>query len=129
MARPLRWYKRACVEDFGLVMDATWIWVTVGLLGQACFTARFVVQWLASERRKRSVLPRAFWYFSLVGGVTLLAYALYLGDPVFIVGQAVGLLIYVRNIWFEVEARFPRTFLTARYTPGEPAAETPGLST
>ena len=53
---------------------------------QASFSARFVIQWLASERRKRSVLPRAFWYFSLVGGVTLLAYALYLGDPVFIVG-------------------------------------------
>lgn len=80
-------------------MDTSWAWMTLGFLGQACFSARFVVQWLASERCRRSVLPTSFWYLSLGGGVTLLVYAVYLRDPVFIVGQASGLLIYGRNIW------------------------------
>jgi lipid-A-disaccharide synthase-like uncharacterized protein len=59
---------------------------------------RFVVQWIASERKKRSVVPVAFWYFSVVGGVLLLAYSIYRKDPVFIVGQATGLFIYARNL-------------------------------
>ena len=63
------------------------LWVAVGFLGQAFFSARFLVQWLASERARRSVVPLAFWFFSLGGGATLLAYALYRRDPVFIVGQ------------------------------------------
>lgn len=61
---------------------------------------RFLVQWIQSERRKRSVIPIAFWYFSIAGGTTLLAYALYRQDPVFILGQAGGLLIYGRNLYF-----------------------------
>lgn len=80
-------------------MDSTTLWVVVGLLGQACFSARFLVQWLVSERQHRSVLPDSFWYFSLGGGIILLAYAIYLGDPVFILGQVSGLAIYGRNIW------------------------------
>jgi lipid-A-disaccharide synthase-like uncharacterized protein len=76
------------------------IWLAVGLLGQALFSARFVVQWIASERRKRSVVPRAFWYFSVGGGLTLLAYAIYRRDPVFIIGQSAGLFVYARNLWF-----------------------------
>jgi lipid-A-disaccharide synthase-like uncharacterized protein len=58
------------------------------------------VQWIASERRKRSVVPNAFWYFSIGGGLTLLAYAIYRQDPVFIIGQGAGLLVYARNLWF-----------------------------
>jgi lipid-A-disaccharide synthase-like uncharacterized protein len=75
-------------------------WLLIGFLGQAMFSARFLVQWLSSEKLKKSVIPRAFWYFSLAGGATLLAYALHRRDPVFIVGQAAGLFIYLRNLQF-----------------------------
>jgi lipid-A-disaccharide synthase-like uncharacterized protein len=75
-------------------------WLVVGFLGQALFSARFIVQWLSSEKLKKSVIPRTFWYFSLAGGATLLAYAIHRRDPVFIVGQAAGLLIYARNLQF-----------------------------
>jgi len=74
-------------------------WVLFGFLGQACFTSRFLVQWVASERSGRSTVPHAFWYFSLAGGVILLIYAFwYRHDPVFTLGQAAGLLVYARNI-------------------------------
>ena len=72
--------------------------MALGFAGQALFSARFVVQWLASEARGRSVVPLAFWYFSLAGGATLLAYAILRSDPVFIVGQGAGLAIYLRNL-------------------------------
>ena len=77
-------------------------WVVLGFAAQAMFTMRFVVQWIASERARRSVVPAAFWLFSVVGGVLLLAYALYRRDPVFIAGQALGLVVYARNIYFIV---------------------------
>lgn len=80
-------------------MDTDPFWLVVGFLGQGLFSMRFIVQWLKSEKLKRSVVPLAFWYFSLAGGVTLLAYAIHRGDPVFIVGQALGLVIYLRNVW------------------------------
>jgi lipid-A-disaccharide synthase-like uncharacterized protein len=73
-------------------------WLVVGFLGQAFFSARFLVQWIASERARRSIVPIAFWFLSLGGGATLLAYALYRRDPVFIVGQGAGLFIYLRNL-------------------------------
>jgi lipid-A-disaccharide synthase-like uncharacterized protein len=76
------------------------IWLVIGFLGQALFFGRFFVQWIASERRKQSVIPRAFWYLSLAGGSVLLAYAIHQRDPVFIVGQATGFFIYSRNLWF-----------------------------
>jgi lipid-A-disaccharide synthase-like uncharacterized protein len=79
-------------------MSAEGWWVVVGFLGQGLFSARFLVQWLASERARRSVVPRAFWFFSLGGGITLLAYALYRRDPVFIAGQGIGIFIYARNL-------------------------------
>ncbi|TDO04612.1 MULTISPECIES: lipid-A-disaccharide synthase N-terminal domain-containing protein [Halomonas] len=79
-------------------MNVEWVWLGVGFLGQALFSARFLVQWLASERARRSIVPRAFWFFSLAGGATLLAYALYRRDPVFIAGQGAGLFIYARNL-------------------------------
>lgn len=81
-------------------MDNATIWLVIGFLGQALFSARFIVQWLQSEREKRSVFPIAFWYFSIAGGATLLAYAIYKEDPVFIVGQLTGLFIYLRNLYF-----------------------------
>jgi lipid-A-disaccharide synthase-like uncharacterized protein len=81
-------------------MSAHAIWLGVGFLGQAFFSCRFLVQWLVSERQKRSIIPHAFWYFSLLGGATLLSYAIYKQDPVFIVGQGAGLLIYSRNLYF-----------------------------
>ncbi len=80
-------------------MEANVIWLGVGFLGQMMFSMRFLIQWLVSEWRRRSIVPVAFWYFSLAGGVTLLAYAIYREDPVFIVGQAGGLLIYARNLY------------------------------
>ncbi len=79
-------------------MNVEWLWIGIGFLGQAMFSGRFLVQWLASERAKRSVVPLAFWFFSLAGGVTLLAYAIYRKDPVFIAGQGAGLFIYTRNL-------------------------------
>lgn len=77
----------------------TLAWIVVGFMGQALFSARFIVQWLASERVKRSIVPRAFWYFSLAGGATLLAYAIHKRDPMFIAGQGLGLFVYLRNIY------------------------------
>lgn len=74
-------------------------WLGVGLLGQAMFFSRFLVQWLASERAGRSIFPMAFWYFSLAGGFLLLVYALWRRDPVFVLGQMTGAFIYLRNIW------------------------------
>jgi lipid-A-disaccharide synthase-like uncharacterized protein len=74
-------------------------WIVLGFVAQGMFTMRFVVQWLASEREKRSVVPIAFWFFSLGGGILLLVYAIQRQDPVFIAGQGMGLFIYVRNLW------------------------------
>jgi lipid-A-disaccharide synthase-like uncharacterized protein len=80
-------------------MDYEPVWLIIGFLGQALFSLRFIVQWIKSERMKRSVVPLAFWYFSLAGGVTLFAYAVHRMDPVFIVGQGSGIFIYLRNLW------------------------------
>ena len=76
------------------------VWVAIGLLAQAMFSMRFIVQWIASEKARASIVPETFWYFSFVGGLMLLAYAIYRADPVFIIGQATGLVIYARNIYF-----------------------------
>ena len=86
-------------------VDKEDVWLIIGFLGQALFSARFIVQWLNSEREKKSVFPIAFWYFSIGGGVTLLAYAVYRQDPVFIVGQFTGLFIYFRNLYFVAHER------------------------
>ena len=75
------------------------LWVGVGLVGQAIFSARFIVQWIVSERRKRSVIPISFWFLSMAGSLVLLAYAIHRKDPVFILGQAGGMLVYSRNLW------------------------------
>jgi lipid-A-disaccharide synthase-like uncharacterized protein len=83
-------------------MNANILWYVVGFLGQAFFFSRFLVQWLASERAGRSVIPLSFWYLSLLGGATLFVYAIHLGDPVFIIGQSTGAFIYLRNLYFRL---------------------------
>ena len=75
-----------------------WLVLAFGFSGQALFSARFLIQWIASERQRKSVVPVLFWYFSLAGGLTLFVYATYREDPVFMLGQGMGLFVYVRNL-------------------------------
>ncbi|MGE4314207.1 MAG: lipid-A-disaccharide synthase N-terminal domain-containing protein [Pseudobdellovibrionaceae bacterium] len=75
-------------------------WLIIGLAGQSMFFMRFFVQWIATERAKVSTIPDLFWYFSIAGGVILLIYAIHQLDPVFILGQATGMVIYLRNLYF-----------------------------
>ncbi|WP_422924180.1 lipid-A-disaccharide synthase N-terminal domain-containing protein [Singulisphaera sp. PoT] len=100
------------MSDFGVLMSDVWhmlshmsIWVKIGFLGQAVFTARFVVQWVASEKKRDSVMPVAFWWLSLSGGLILLSYAIHRKDPVIILGQAMGLVVYVRNLMLVAKAQ------------------------
>jgi lipid-A-disaccharide synthase-like uncharacterized protein len=86
------------------VKNLDW-WVILGFMAQALFTARFLVQWIASERAGRSVIPLAFWVFSIGGGALLLIYALYRKDPVFIAGQAFSFFVYARNLYFVLHER------------------------
>jgi lipid-A-disaccharide synthase-like uncharacterized protein len=81
-----------------VTLDIPTAWLAVGFAGQLLFSGRFFVQWIASERKKASVVPVAFWWLSLAGGATLLAYAIHRRDPVFVLGQAFGLLVYGRNL-------------------------------
>jgi lipid-A-disaccharide synthase-like uncharacterized protein len=74
------------------------VWLTVGLVGQLMFTLRFVVQWIHSERHQKSVIPVSFWYFSLIGGLTVLAYGIHKVEPVIILGQLPGTIVYTRNL-------------------------------
>jgi lipid-A-disaccharide synthase-like uncharacterized protein len=80
-----------------MIWDA---WLLLGFVAQLLFSMRFGIQWLASERRKQSYIPPAFWYLSLAGGILLLLYAIHRRDPVFILGQASGICIYARNLYF-----------------------------
>ena len=73
-------------------------WTALGFAGQILFGSRFFVQWWASERKRRVVIPRAFWILSTIGGTALFAYAIHQRDPVFALGQGSGLLIYLRNL-------------------------------
>ena len=81
-------------------MTAVQIWVGIGLFGQGLFAARFLIQWLTSEAKGKSVIPVAFWYFSLGGSAILLSYAIHRQDPVFILGQSFGSVVYIRNLIF-----------------------------
>jgi lipid-A-disaccharide synthase-like uncharacterized protein len=74
------------------------LWYVIGFAGQVLFGSRFFVQWIASERHKRVVIPGLFWHLSLLGGIALLAYAIHRKDPVFAIGQGAGLFIYARNL-------------------------------
>lgn len=79
-------------------MEEESLWLALGLVGQLAFTGRFALQWLYSEYKKRSLIPVGFWYLSLVGSALLLAYAIYRQDPVFILGQSFGIIVYLRNL-------------------------------
>jgi lipid-A-disaccharide synthase-like uncharacterized protein len=79
-------------------LDILSFWVIFGLAGQVCFSLRFMLQWIASEKKGESVIPNAFWYFSIIGSLILLSYAIYRKDPVFILGQSFGSIVYLRNI-------------------------------
>lgn len=81
-------------------MHSLTFWVILGFVGQFVFGSRFVVQWIASEKRKESFIPLAFWYLSIFGSIILLAYAIHRKDPVFITGQSTGFFIYFRNLVF-----------------------------
>lgn len=74
------------------------IWIAIGFLGQGLFFGRWVIQWIVSERTSKSQVPLSFWYMSLIGGLITLAYAIYRKDPVFIAGQGVGAVVYIRNL-------------------------------
>jgi len=80
-------------------------WVALGFVAQLLFTGRFLVQWIASEKQNRMVIPIAFWFFSIGGGLLLLVYAIHRRDPVFIAGQAFGVFVYARNLYFELRDR------------------------
>lgn len=79
-------------------MTTETIWLGIGFLGQGMFFGRWLVQWIASERTAESRVPISFWYMSLIGGLITLTYAIYRMDPVFISGQALGAVVYVRNL-------------------------------
>ncbi len=86
----------------------TTLWLAIGLTGQAAFFSRFLVQWIASEREGRSIVPTAFWYLSLVGSSILLVYAIHRREPVFLLGQTIGSFVYVRNLMLiRREAQLP----------------------
>jgi lipid-A-disaccharide synthase-like uncharacterized protein len=89
-----------------MTLDSTWL--GIGFAGQAMFSGRFLVQWLASERSGRSVVPKMFWTLSILGSLFLLSYAIHLRDPVFIIGQSAGFLIYGRNLRLLARERSPR---------------------
>ncbi|WP_019217371.1 lipid-A-disaccharide synthase N-terminal domain-containing protein [Legionella tunisiensis] len=89
-------------------MNVDYLWLAIGFIGQGIFSARFVVQWLISEKVKKSVIPVAFWYLSLFGGLTLLIYSIYKQDPVFILGQSTGVFIYARNLYLIQRERSSR---------------------
>ena len=79
-------------------MSIETIWLAIGFLGQGLFFGRWVVQWIASEKKAASQVPLSFWYMSLIGGLITLAYAIYREDPVFIAGQSIGSIVYIRNL-------------------------------
>ena len=103
---------QALAEFLGAETMTEFVWILIGLLGQGLFMGRFLIQWLASEKAKRSVIPLSFWWFSIGGAAVLLAYAIHRGDPVFILGQSLGFFIYTRNLWLiraerRAEAQLP----------------------
>lgn len=85
------------ILNFLLSFHFSW-WAGIGFFGQALFGSRFIIQWIYSERAKRVVVPTVFWYISLAGGLVLLSYAIHKRDPVFTVGQLLGLFVYARNL-------------------------------
>ncbi|KAA3519371.1 lipid A biosynthesis protein [Agrobacterium vitis] len=74
------------------------IWLALGVIAQLMFSLRFIIQWLVSEKQKRSVIPAAFWWFSVIGGIMLLAYGIHRGEPIIMLGQGLGIIVYIRNL-------------------------------
>ena len=74
------------------------IWLGLGVVAQLMFSLRFIIQWLVSEKQKRSVIPAAFWWFSVIGGIMLLAYGIPRGEPIIMLGQGLGIVVYIRNL-------------------------------
>ncbi len=103
-------------------VSTTGLWLMIGFLGQAIFTARFLAQWAASEKKKKSVVPVVFWWLSLAGGLVLLTYAAHRNDPVIVVGQSLGVVVYVRNLMLSGRAARPEPRSVLRAEP-EPAAD------
>lgn len=87
------------LEYFKITSTLDLIWLLVGLGAQLMFSMRFLIQWISSEKARRSVMPVAFWWFSIIGGLLLLAYGFYRGEPVIILGQSFGIVVYARNLW------------------------------
>lgn len=101
------------------MMHSETLWLLLGFAGQALFMMRFLLQWLHSERAGRSVLPLSFWYYSVLGALVLLVYALHRKDPVFVLAQVLGLLVYLRNLYLiHAGPRQGRNFRQAEHEPG-----------
>lgn len=90
---------QSLLEYFKVSSTLDLVWLGVGLFAQLMFSARFLVQWIRSEQAQKSVVPVAFWWLSIAGGLLLLAYGFYRGEPVIILGQAFGVVVYARNLW------------------------------
>lgn len=106
----------------GLARNPETLMVIVGFSGQGLFAMRFIIQWLKSEGEKRSVIPLAFWYFSIGGGMVLLLYAIWRKDPVIICGQGLGLFIYLRNLYFIHAGPKAESAKAAAKAPKKPAS-------
>ncbi|MEM9435525.1 MAG: lipid-A-disaccharide synthase N-terminal domain-containing protein [Pseudomonadota bacterium] len=91
---------QAVLEFFEIDTQRELWWLIFGIAAQCMFFMRFLVQWISSERARASVMPHAFWWFSLLGGVMLLVYGFEQREPIIILGQSVGIIIYLRNLWF-----------------------------
>jgi len=96
--RVLRFARVSPVLHDGSIMSLETIWLAIGFLGQGLFFGRWVIQWITSERKAESQVPISFWYMSLIGVLITLAYAIYREDPVFIAGQSIGSIVYIRNL-------------------------------
>ena len=83
-----------------MALNTEYVWMAVGFIGQAAFGSRFLIQWIATERKKRPVVPTVFWHLSIIGTILVLAYSIYLRQPVFIAGYSLNMLIYLRNLYF-----------------------------
>ena len=93
------------LDYFDIESKSDLIWLAIGIFAQLMFSMRFLIQWISSERQRKSVVPTAFWWFSLAGGIMLLTYGLQRGEPVILLGQSIGIVIYLRNLWFIYKVR------------------------
>lgn len=111
------------IDWWAKVTTVELVWLGVGFAAQIMFSMRFLVQWIASERARKSIVPEAFWYFSFAGGAMLCIYAIYRMDPVFMLGQAMGLVIYSRNIYLIWQDKRVNREASARLAGGAAPAE------